>query len=123
MRRHVATVLAKGKTSERDEVGNAAEESTFVALRQQADVLRPGERRQAVERLAVEPDLALRRGGEAGQHREQCRLAGAVGTEDAEHVAGFEHEIERLHQRATAGSQGETLGGETQGRSSWCRVL
>jgi hypothetical protein len=79
---------------ERDEVGHAAEKPAFVALRQQTDVLRAGEWRQGIERLAVERDLAVRRGREPCQHRQQRRLAGAVGAEDAEHFAGFEREVE-----------------------------
>jgi len=106
---------AEGVMAERDEIGHAAEEPAFVALRQEADVLRADERRQRVERVAVELDLALGGRGKSRQHRQQRRLAGAVGAEDAEYFAGFEREVERIDQSAGAGVKGEVLGGQAHG--------
>lgn len=70
-------------------------------------MLRPGQWRQGVERDAIEHDLALRRAGQPGQHAEQGGLACAVGTEDTEQFARFEHKIERRNQRAGAGLEGD----------------
>ena len=97
----------------RDEIGHAAEKPALVALRQQADMLRAGERQQRAERVAVERDPALRRRGKPRQHRQQRRLAGTVGAEDAQHLTGFKREIERIDQRVGAGLQRELKRGQS----------
>ena len=113
VRRQIGQRSPERKMPERDEVGHAAEKSALVALRQQADVLRAGQRRQGGNRLAVERDAAVHRDGEPRQHRQQRRLAGAVGAEDAQHLAGFKREIERIDQRAGAGLQRELNRGQS----------
>ena len=61
---------------------------------------------------AAELDGAPGRFGQPRQRGEQRGLAGAVGTEDAEHLARREHEIEGVDQGSRAGAEGELAGGQ-----------
>ncbi|CAM5731832.1 hypothetical protein STENM223S_02795 [Streptomyces tendae] len=59
-----------------------------------------------------EPQLALLGRGEPGEQAQQRGLAGAVGSDQADHVAGRDDEVEPGEQGAVAVSGGEVLGDE-----------
>ena len=77
-----------------------------VALEDHRDPPLP--RREPVDEDAADPDLAGRGLLEPGDHPENCRLAGAGGTEQHEELAVAALEVDAVHRRP--GGPGEALG-------------
>ena len=68
----------------------------------------PGARRAAGEILAVEQDAARQRVDDAGDRPQRGRLAGAVGTEQGDHLAGGDGQVEAAHDRGPVVAGGES---------------
>jgi hypothetical protein len=86
------------------------------------DLERPGEPeaadgvgREAHDRAAVEADIAAVRGQEPGEQVEDRRLAGAVGADEAEHLAQRDREVEPGDGSEAAEAPREPAGLEQRG--------